>query len=362
MQKRSKFTHCSSWFGSREITITNEPATPHKIGKIMNLGLQRQSVTVVYAIREADGISSFNNFIASCNEHTMSLISTPRIIVALKDSTSGFRSEIEQIVKGANLNIDLVEVPSSGFAFGSWLYVIERDNAEIFVLLTATSEATADGWVDFLTLGLIDPNVGIIASMCSEESVKETYRLSQLLRVKIHLGIRLSNFEQDISDVLGLSSKKTRNLEIWNFKPNLFLNTLAGLLRNLLLFLFKNRGDWSWKRTFPGSPNLHFRTTGFAVRREVYLTMVGDLPRNKIEDFAMESGSKSLTRLVQASGLKINIYLVGEGLVDLGSQAARRTFRWIGGNSIVKDAHAREFSTYSIRQQTSLQELSHSKN
>ena len=316
-------------------------------------------ICVVYAIRQNDGIESFIRFIESCERFPMSISSQPKLVVAVKESTVDFESQIRNYAEERKQNICLIRVPDWGSAFGSWRTIIENETNDLYVLLTATSKATRDYWVDSLTQGFIDPEVGIIASMCSSESIRDTYRFAQLLRIKLFLRIRLSNYEADIADIFKLRTSTEMKSEPIYIKSSYFLNFLSSQLRNIVLFLTKSRGDWSWKRTFPKSPNIHFRTTGFAIRGETYRKIMKSLPIDKAENLALETGHNSFTRQVEKFGLKVKIFSSTDGLVDLRSQSAHRTFRWIGGDSIVVDAHSNEFASFSLRRQLSLQILSH---
>ena len=318
-------------------------------------------ISVVYAIRQTDGIENFKRFIESCKKFPMSLLSQPKLVVAVKESAVEFESQIVKYAESMRQNIRLVRVPDGGFAFGSWLNIIESEENDLYVLLTATSQATKDYWVDSLTQGFVNPDVGIIASMCSSESIRDTYRFAQLLRVKLFLRIRLSDYEADISDIFKLKTRTEMKSELIDIKSSYFLDFLSSQLRNVVLFFAKSRGDWSWKRTFPKSPNMNFRTTGFAIRGETYLKIVRSLPISKAENLALETGHNSFTRQVEKLGLKVKIFSSTDGLVDLRSQSAHRTFRWIGGDSIVVDAHSNEYSSFSLRHQLSLQILSHEK-
>lgn len=316
-------------------------------------------ICVVYAIRQIDGIESFKRFIESCEKFPMSLLSQPKLVVAVKESTVEFESQIVKYAEDMRQNIRLIRVPDVGFAFGSWLSVIESEKDDLYVLLTATSQATKDYWVDSLTQGFVNPKIGIIASMCSSESIRDTYRFAQLLRVKLFLRIRLSDYEANISDIFKLRTRTEMKSEPRYIKSNYLLNFLSSQMRNVVLFFARYRGDWSWKRTFPKSPNIHFRTTGFAIRGDTYLKIMNVLPINKAENLALETGHNSFTRQVEKFGLKVKIFSITDGLVDLRSQSAHRTFRWIGGDSIVIDAHSLEFASLSHRCQISLQILSH---
>ena len=323
------------------------------------LTVQVCKICVVYAIRQSDGIDNFKRFIESCKKYSMSLLSDTKLVVAVKESSIEFEDQIMEYAAEIGQDISLKRVPNGGFAFGSWLSILQHEESDICVLLTASSEATRNYWVDSLTQGFNNPNVGIVASMCSSESIRDTYLFAQLLRVKLFLGIRLSNYESDISEIFNFKTRQKVDADLSNYRSNFLLNFLSLQIRNVVLFFSRNRGDWSWKRTFPKSPNTHFRTTGFAIRSGTYFQIMKVLPTNSAENLALETGHDSFTRQVEKLGLEIKIFSSTDGLVDLESQSANQTFRWIGGDSIVIDAHSREFASLSLRRQLSLQRLSH---
>src|SRR5207253_8721145 len=57
---------------------------------------------------------------------------------------------------------------------------------------------------------------------------------------------------------------------------------------------------------FPAFPNLHLRSTGVMIERELFTSILGGtIIRDKLDAFSVESSSDSLTRRILARGLKV---------------------------------------------------------
>jgi hypothetical protein len=104
-----------------------------------------------------------------------------------------------------------------------------------------------------------------------------------------------------------------------------------------------------WHRAFPGFPNIHIRSTGFLIDRNLFLDITKGMKIISKEDaFHFESGPKSLTQLVFARGSEV--LLVGRNGRGYPPEfwAASDTFRLLRQkNLLIADNQTRNFSELS---------------
>jgi hypothetical protein len=101
-----------------------------------------------------------------------------------------------------------------------------------------------------------------------------------------------------------------------------------------------------FNNSFPLFPNLHIRSTGFMIDRKFFLKITDGLKIiTKVDAFHFESGPKSLTRQVMASGKEI--FLIGRNGRSYSPKfwASSNTFRQgTQNNLLIADNQTRNFS------------------
>jgi hypothetical protein len=100
------------------------------------------------------------------------------------------------------------------------------------------------------------------------------------------------------------------------------------------------------RRDFPPFPNPHIRTNGFALRRELLVSLDWSAPRRKLEAWRLESGRQGISRQVTERGLALVV--VGRDGLAYPPERWREsaTFRSGGQvNQMLADNRTREYET-----------------
>jgi hypothetical protein len=98
------------------------------------------------------------------------------------------------------------------------------------------------------------------------------------------------------------------------------------------------------RRDFPPFPNPHLRSNGFMLERELMLDLDWPAPRSKAAAWALESGSKSISRQVWDRGLEVLV--VGRDGVPYPPARWRESATFRGGdqsNLLIADNRTRQY-------------------
>lgn len=147
----------------------------------------------------------------------------------------------------AHILQDVVKGRFGGFDLGTYRKVAERSKEEFICCLNCNSEIQADNWLAIMASGIILHGAGLVGTTASCESM-------------------LTNAERD-------------------GRPF----------------------NWIRRWFFPPFPNPHIRTTGFMMRRELFLELCPRWFPTKRHCYLFESGHYSLTRRVWALGFKVRL-------------------------------------------------------
>ena len=165
---------------------------------------------------------------------------------------------------------------------GSYRAAVGLLPAERYCFLNTNSEVLADGWLGLLDGHLLTPGVGIVGAWGSFESAY---------------------------------SAAPRPL-----RP--------------------------WRRDFDPFPNPHIRTNGFALERELLVSLDWPAPRRKVQAWRLESGHHGISRQVCERGLRMLV--VGRDGLAYPPERWREsaTFRSGGQvNQLLADNRTREYET-----------------
>jgi hypothetical protein len=113
-----------------------------------------------------------------------------------------------------------------------------------------------------------------------------------------------------------------------------------------------------FRRDFDPFPNPHIRTNGFALKRELLLSLAWPLPRRKLDAWRLESGQRGISRQICERGL--SMLVVGRDRAAYPQERWREsaTFRSGGQlNQLVADNRTREYETVSERRRLHLEHL-----
>lgn len=113
-----------------------------------------------------------------------------------------------------------------------------------------------------------------------------------------------------------------------------------------------------FRRDFDPFPNPHIRTNGFALERDLLLSLHWPLPRRKVEAWRLESGRRGISRQVCERGLSMQV--VGRDGVAYPPERWREsaTFRSGGqSNQLVADNRTLEYETAPRRRRVELERM-----
>ena len=113
-----------------------------------------------------------------------------------------------------------------------------------------------------------------------------------------------------------------------------------------------------FRRDFDRFPNPHIRTNGFAMTRELLLSLDWPAPRRKLQALRLESGRRGISRQVRDRGLQM--LLVGRDAVAYPPERWREsaTFRSGGQvNQLVADNRTREYDAASPKRRLELEQM-----
>jgi len=311
---------------------------------------------ISYAIREADGVNALVDFLASVDRYKIS--SQSKIVIALKESSESFFDEVANHVQKAqkkNLRIQLAVIPSGGFDIGTHYYVASHFKCEVIVFMTATSRANVKNWDSFLLKKFREPDVGVVGCMQSSESLKSSYMEILTVMIKMKFHITLNKRDLLILNARGMTLKK-RKIQ---FSDNRITKLLVNLITFLTLYFYKKEEPFRFLHHFPDFPNPHLRTTGFAIRRELFLSVFTESPKDKGDAFNYESGYGSLTRRCTTLGWKLLVVNMRGHYYNLEDTNTQTLFRYTKGDSIVTDKESRRFHQLSIATQKKLNIITH---
>ena len=139
--------------------------------------------------------------------------------------------------------------------------------------------------------------------------------------------------------------------------PNFFFRKIE---KTLLCFIAK-LNPWKSVKNFPEFPNPHIRTTGMAIRRDLYVEILDKVPVSKFDAFNYESGSDSITKRAEGLGYKVGLVQKNGVFVSIQNPKARTTFRFVGGDSLISDHQSRHFHTLSKRHKLILTKITQGK-
>jgi hypothetical protein len=312
------------------------------------------TVAMSYVLREADGQEVFEEFIESLERFPIH--KSTCLYIILKECTEQFRLRIQEKVQESIPMAQLVVGSDGGFDLGSHLEIAKNASSDLLVLFTSSSQPTSNNWMQSLLRPFRDQRVGIVGTMYSNESLKSSYLLVLKLKLKHKLRQNLNNYERQLSDVWGISVQKIPFV----FRIFDFVKVSDFLFRKievLALFLIARINPWKSIKNFPEFPNPHIRTTGFAIRRDLYIEILDRTPVSKFEAFSYESGRDSITNRVLGLGYKVGLVLENGNFIPIDNPEAKKTFRFPGTNSLISDHQSRRYHTLTRRQKLALTKI-----
>ncbi len=266
-------------------------------------------LAVLHLVRKANGQEPLARFLDSYRAHRAG--AEHEVVLVLK----GFVSEAESapfVALAADVTDRSLAVDDRGYDIGAYRAAAERVAHRTLCPLNSFSIILADDWLRSLCAAHSEARVGLAGATGSWASPHTA------LRYELGLG----------GPYVAAMGDRARSLqrmrELTEASP-----ADPAPQRAAVHALATARSMWVRAIDFPPFPNYHVRTNGFVVDREVLLrARVGAL-HDKLDAWRFESGRGSLTRQVEAVGLRA--VLVGRDgrAYDRGEWPRSQTF-WQG--------------------------------
>ncbi|MFO0902214.1 MAG: hypothetical protein U0939_04395 [Pirellulales bacterium] len=210
---------------------------------------------VVHLVRRANGPQTLAMFLESYRRYPAGREHELLLLCKGFDAAEPF-SEYAPLLHG--LPHTCLFVPDAGFDLGAYRLALQRTEFAEYCFLNSFSTLLASDWLAKLSNVLHQPGVGLVGATGSFESTYE-------------------NLRAEIRSIRGLFRRR---------KLRAFLR-LASL----------------WRR-YPPFPNPTIRTNAFLARRDLLLETFTREIHTKEDALDLEGGRRSLTRQVQARGLR----------------------------------------------------------
>ena len=265
-----------------------------------------KTVAAVYLIRSKDGFAKFDNFINSYIKYGKN-VNIP-FYVLVKSGSNSFLNNISKRIKESSLNITVLKTPNFGYDLTSYRRFAAKYFFDYIIFLSATTQLENSEWFSSIKKVIHMEKIGIVGNFFSFDSLKSN-KIALLNVNYLFLTQQLPNTFIDMYGEIFIGARLKLFYKIGQISKRFLMTSVY---RNVLKFWFAARVKLICirYRNFPSYPNLHLRTTGFCVHREVFLEINLGIILTKKKAYALESGSKSL--LNQISWLGWNIALISE--------------------------------------------------
>lgn len=244
------------------------------------------SPCVVHLVRAANGVSSLCEFVSAMRAYPPGI--EHRLVLAMK----GFASVSEAtpfVAEAADLAPEIEFFPDRGLDLGLYFAAASRLRRARYCFVNSHTRPAVDGWLAKLNGALDLPDVGMVGATGSWASIHSwvTYSIGLPSSYRGALPpIREARELLREVDLEQLRIERRSRLESLRTR----LKLLSQLPEELL--------------TFPSFPAPHLRPTAFMVSHAVLEQLRLFAVRDKMDAYALESGSLSLTRQVERMGLR----------------------------------------------------------
>jgi hypothetical protein len=242
-------------------------------------------IAVVHLVWGPLGIQPLRRFLESYRAEPAG--SNHELVVLFNAVDRGARNQLLAELDGVEHRLIELEEPVQDLP--AYAQASARIEHERLCFLNSHSVILAPGWLANLDRALSRPGVGLAGASGSWGSIRS------YLRFSLGLGGRYAHIFEDrrtTIDTLEAIAERHRS-------------TGAALQQQRKRFLLTyGRAVLEQAHGFVSFPAYHVRTTGFMVPRELFAELrIGDA-RRKNDAYRLESGRRSVTRQVQAQGLR----------------------------------------------------------
>ena len=252
-------------------------------------------IAVVHLVWGPLGPQPLRRFLRSYREHQAGIEHQLVILFngVASDQRPGLRAEL------SGFEHELVELPEPVQDLAAYWLAAERLEHDTLCFLNSHSRIQVDRWLCLLEEALNQPDVGLVGASGSWASQASLARfLTGLPSPYKSLWGSRSSVVQVLEEI-----ERGRAGQGDSSSSASPLGALTPLARLRAALLDAPR-TLQLLATFPQFPVPHLRTNGFMLARELMIGLRGFSPREKLQAYALESGRRSLTRQVEARGLR----------------------------------------------------------
>lgn len=264
---------------------------------------------LVHLVRKVNGLGSLRGFVEAYRRHP------PGIECDLVLAMKGFDSPAEAqpyLQEVADLEPEPLFFPDRGIDLGVYFAAAARLRRDRYCFVNSHTRPIVDGWLAKLNDALDGSGVGMVGATGSWASLHSwvTYSMG------------LPSFYRDVLPPLQTARRQLLeiDLEQLGIERRSKVDSLRARL-GLLAHLPEELVD------FKPFPTPHLRNTAFMVHHAVLSEMRLFVVRNKMDTYALESGSLNVTRQVQEMGLR-TLVVDCEGAVYEPSEWYRSGTLW----------------------------------
>ena len=272
----------------------------------------RNDTAVIYLARYSEGAEPIRRFIASYRRFAAE--APHDLIIVWKGSPNRDGDENLQNAIASQVQHQSISIPDDGYDIGAYRIAAEQIPHNTVFFANTFSEILSSGWLRKLQSVLTGARVGIVGATGSYQSLHDSLK-------EISKAIWLCGQHIPYDENLA----KRWGSEIVKHKPEWMKRTFSERCLALIVPYIRRadsldeRYEAYWRAVtspggpvefyarFPEFPNPHIRTNAFMLARNLFLDLCPCKIESKNEAFEFESGSSSLTRLLQLRGLRAKI-------------------------------------------------------
>jgi len=261
---------------------------------------------VVHLARAANGLEPFREFLDSYRRHDPGR--KHRLVLLFKGFPDSLAAESHRRL-AAGLEFEELFVPDDGFDLSAYRRSADALSGGRYCFLNSHSRIQADGWLAHLDGAVTRDGVGIAGASGSWASIL-SYALFSLGLPSAYRSV----FDGRRETLRQFDELQRQRPDAVSSRRQL-LNTAIALGPLILGF-----------RRFPAH---HLRTNAFAITHDVLLRVLNPAGRSKKEALSLESGRRSVTHLIERTGLRAVVVDRSGTLYESSGWAESETF-WQG--------------------------------
>jgi hypothetical protein len=311
------------------------------------------NLAVVYLARFAEGSGPVANFIDSYNRHEAG-IAHDRVVV--RKGFSHENTKQDKILRSLFPNI--ISLSDEGFDITAFAKAAAQLPHKHVVFLNTFSEIVSDHWLAKLGSTLSRPEIGLVGTTGSYESLHSSVKRFQeglfqkgLLRSPLGARRLLRTMRQLLPKrfvnrlVLAVIARSARS------NPAVHDRTPDDRFEAFWKLETRPGGRLDYLNAIPLYPNAHIRTNAFMIERETFLDTLPSSMTTKNDTFLYESGPNSLTQQILRRGKQVVIVGHDGQSYGIDQWPKSETFR-LGDqhNLLVQDNQTRAFAALNRRE------------